>query len=67
MTELVDQLGQAGVALDPAAMSDLKVSSRFFVARADVLLGEHQFRFYSQLQRSSGGGRVLQRVQGFYE
>lgn len=67
MTELVDQLGQAGVSLDPASMSDLKVSSRFFIARADVELGGRPFRFYSQLQRAPGGGRVLQRVQGAYD
>ena len=67
MTELVDQLGQAGVVLDPAAMSELKVSSVFFIARADVQLSGRPFHFYSQLQRSSSGGRVIQRVQGAYD
>lgn len=67
MTELVDQLGQAGVMLDPAAMTDLKVSSNFFIARADVELSGHPFRFYSQLQRHGSGGRVIQRVQGAYD
>jgi len=67
MTDLVDQLAQAGVALDPAAMSDLKVSSRYFLARADVELDGKPFRFYSQLQRAPGGGRVVQRIQGLYD
>ena len=39
MTELVDALGSAGIALDPAALQDLKVSSRYFLARSDVELG----------------------------
>lgn len=67
MTELVDQLTQAGVFLDPAAIQDLKVSSRYFVARADVELGGHVFRYYSLLQRTPAGGRVLQRTQTAYE
>jgi hypothetical protein len=53
--------------LDPAAIQGLGVSSRYFVARADVELGGRNFTFYSQLQRSGGGGRVLQRMQSGYE
>ncbi|MFO1493081.1 MAG: type II secretion system minor pseudopilin GspK [Lysobacterales bacterium] len=67
MTELVDRLTQAGVALDPASIQDLKVSSRYFLARADVQLGEHVYRYYSLLQRTPAGGRVLQRAQSAYE
>ncbi len=67
MTELVDALAQAGVTLEPAALQDLKVSSRYFVARADVELGGRHYRFYSLLQRDGGGGRVLQRMQSGYE
>jgi hypothetical protein len=67
MTELVDALAQAGVMLDPAATQDLKVSSRYFIARADVELGGRVFQFYSLLQRTGAGGRVLQRMQSGYE
>ena len=67
MTDLVDQLNQAGIVLDPAALQDLKVSSRYFVARADVELAGRGYRFYSLLQRTGGGGRVLQRSQTAYE
>lgn len=67
MTDLVDQLSQAGIVLDPAALQDLKVSSRYFVARADVELAGRSYRFYSLLQRTGGGGRVLQRSQTAYE
>jgi general secretion pathway protein K len=67
MTELVDALAKAGVMLDPAAIQGLGVSSRYFVARADVELGGRNFTFYSLLQRSGGGGRVLQRMQSGYE
>jgi general secretion pathway protein K len=67
MTELVDALTQAGVIPDPAAVQGLKVSSSYFIARADVELGGRVFRFYSLLQRTGGGGRVLQRMQSGYE
>lgn len=67
MTELVDQLSGAGVTLDPAALQDLKVSSRYFIARADVELSGRVFQFYSLLQRNGAGGRVLQRMQSGYE
>lgn len=67
MTELVDRLTQAGVALDPASIQDLKVSSRYFLARADVQLGDHVYRYYSLLQRTPAGGRVLQRAQSAFE
>jgi general secretion pathway protein K len=67
MTELVDAMTQAGVTLDPAAVQGLKVSSSYFVARADVELGGRVFSFYSQLQRTGSGGRVLQRMQSGYE
>ena len=49
MTELVDALGSAGIALDPAALQDLKVSSRYFLARSDVELGGRSYRFWSDL------------------
>lgn len=67
MSELVEELGRAGVYLDPAALQDLKVSSRWFLAQADIELGGKRFRHYSLLQRTPAGGRVLQRVQGRYE
>lgn len=67
ITEVVDELGRAGVILDPAAVQDFKVSSRYFVARADVELVDRQFRFYSLLQRHASGGRVLQRAQTAFE
>lgn len=67
MTDLVDLLTQAGVFLDPAAIQDLKVSSRYFLARADVELGDHVFRYFSLMQRTPAGGRVLQRMQTAYE
>ena len=67
MTELVDALGSAGIALDPAALQDLKVSSRYFLARSDVELGGRSYRFWSLLQRAGAGGRVLQRMQTAYE
>ncbi len=67
MTELVDALANAGVTLDPAAIQGLTVSSRYFLARADVELAGRNFTFYSLLQRSGSGGRVLQRMQSGYE
>ena len=67
MTELVDALNQAGVVLDPASIQDLKVSSRYFLARADVELAGRVFSFFSLMQRTGGGGRVLQRMQSGYE
>lgn len=67
MTELVDELTQAGVVLDPAALQDLKVSSRYFLARSDVELGGRHYRFWSLLQRAGRGGRVLQRMQTGWE
>ena len=67
MTELVDRLTEAGVVMEPQAMQDLKVSSRYFLARADVELGVRRFRFFSLLQRQAGGGRVLQRTQAAWD
>lgn len=67
ITDLVEELVQAGVFLDPAAMQELKVSSRYFLARADVELGGKSFQYYSLIQRTAAGGRVLQRVQGLYD
>ncbi len=67
MTELVDELGQANVFLDPAALQDLKVSSRYFVARSDVELSGRTYSFFSLLQRTGGGGRVLQRAQTAFQ
>jgi general secretion pathway protein K len=66
ITELVDELTRAGIVLDPASIQELKVSSRYFVARADVQLGDRNFTFYSLLQRN-GGGRVLQRSQTAFQ
>ncbi|MCP5475202.1 MAG: type II secretion system minor pseudopilin GspK [Rhodanobacteraceae bacterium] len=67
VTEVVDELGKAGIILDPAAMQDFKVSSNYFLARSDVELVGRQYRFYSLLQRNAGGGRVLQRAQTAFE
>lgn len=67
MTELVDELTQAGIALDPAALQDLKVSSNWFLARSDVELSGRHYRFYSLLQRYGNGGRVVQRMQTGWE
>jgi len=67
MTELVDELGKANVFLDPAALQDLKVSSRYFLARSDVELSGRSYSFYSLLQRTGGGGRVLQRAQTAFQ
>ncbi len=66
ITDVVDAITQAGVALDPASMQDLKVSSNFFIARADVKLGDREFRFYSLIERTPAGGRVRQRSQGAF-
>ncbi|MCB1601089.1 MAG: type II secretion system minor pseudopilin GspK [Lysobacterales bacterium] len=67
VTEVVDELGKAGIILDPAAVQDFKVSSNYFLARSDVELVGRQYRFYSLLQRNAGGGRVLQRAQTAFE
>ncbi len=66
IADIVDAITQAGVVMDPASMQDLKVSSDFFVARADVRLGDRDFRFYSLIQRTPAGGYVRQRVQGAF-
>lgn len=67
ITDFVDELTRAGVILDPAALQDFKVTSSYFVARADVELVDRNFRFYSLLQRTAAGGRVLQRAQTAFE
>lgn len=67
VSEVVDELSRIGVILDPAAVQGFKVSSSYFIARADVELVDRQFLFYSLLQRNAAGGRVLQRAQTAFE
>jgi general secretion pathway protein K len=67
MTELIDRLTAAGVVMEPQDMQDLKVTSRYFLAQAELVLGERHFRFFSLLQRQPGGGRVLQRTAGAWD
>lgn len=66
ITEFYTEAQAAGVLLEGPDAQDLKVSSNFFLAQADFEIDGRSFRFYSLIQRSRGGGRVLQRGQGAF-
>ena len=65
--EAFAELEQAGIVLSPAQEKGLGVSSDYFLARAQIRVGDHQTRYYSLLQRTRQGERVLQRSRGLYD
>lgn len=65
--DIYRELDQAGIALAPTDRRGLGVRSGYFLARAQVKVGSHTETFYSLLQRSPEGGRVLQRSRGLYD
>lgn len=65
--EAFDELESAGISLKPDQKKTLSVRSNYFLARAQVRVGDHQTRYYSLLQRTREGTRVLQRSRGLYD
>lgn len=65
--EAFAELDQAGIVLGPEQRPSLSVSSNYFLATAQVRVGDHQTRYYSLLQRTREGERVLQRSRGLYD
>ncbi len=65
--EAFAELEQAGILLGPEQKPSLGVSSSYFLATAQVRVGDHQTRYYSLLQRTREGERVLQRSRGLYD
>lgn len=65
--EIQREVETAGVNIPGQEWLDLGVSSSYFLARAQVRVGSHSETFYSLLQRTQEGGRVLQRSRGLYD
>ena len=65
--EIFDELQRAGVIVPNHERTGLGVRSRYFLAKAQVKVGNHVETFYSLLQRDLQGGRVLQRSRGLYD
>jgi len=65
--EAFAELEAAGVMLPPDRKLSLGVRSQYFLAQAQVRVGDHQTRYYSLIQRTREGERVLQRSRGLYD
>lgn len=65
--EIFAELERSNVNLAPPDRVGLGVSSQYFLARAQIKVGDHVESFYSLLQRTPEAGRVLQRSRGLYD